>query len=55
VDGLSCGPGGRVATAAWYENEYLPAIAAVHEAEFPQAYEHTTKGDIYGPATRYAP
>jgi hypothetical protein len=35
------------ATADWYETEYLPAIAAVHEAELPQAYEHTTKGDIY--------
>src|SRR5215203_3574158 len=35
------------ATADWYETEYLLAIAAVHEAELPQAYEHTTKGDIY--------
>ncbi|HET9779109.1 MAG TPA: hypothetical protein VFP81_07495, partial [Propionibacteriaceae bacterium] len=35
------------ATANWYETEYLPAIAAVHEAELPQAYGHTTKGDIY--------
>jgi hypothetical protein len=35
------------ATADWDETEYLPAIAAVHEAELSQAYEHTTKGDIY--------
>jgi hypothetical protein len=35
------------ATADWYETEYLPAIAAVHEAALPQAYQHTTKGDIY--------
>ena len=35
------------ATADWYETEYLAASAAVHEAELPKVYEHTTKGDIY--------
>jgi hypothetical protein len=32
------------ATADWYETEYLPALAAVHEAQPPEAYRHTTKG-----------
>jgi ParB-like nuclease domain len=35
------------ATADWYEAEYLPAIAAVQEAELPEAYRHKTKGDIF--------
>lgn len=35
------------ATADWYETEYLPAIAAVHQVELTQTYEHATKGDIY--------
>jgi ParB-like nuclease domain len=35
------------ATADWYETEYLPALAAVQEAELPEAYRHKTKGDIF--------
>jgi hypothetical protein len=35
------------ATADWYESEYLPALAAVRDAELPEAYRHKTKGDIY--------
>jgi ParB-like nuclease domain len=35
------------ATADWYETEYLPACAAVHEAELPEAYRHKTKADLY--------
>jgi hypothetical protein len=34
------------ATADWYDTEYLPAIAAVHDAELPKAYSYT-KGDIF--------
>lgn len=34
-------------TAAWYETEYLPALAAVREAELPEAYAHKTPGDIF--------
>ena len=37
----------EAATADWYETEYLPAIAAVHAAELPKAYQFATKGDIY--------
>jgi hypothetical protein len=35
------------ATADWYATEYLPALAAVQEAELPEAYQHKTKGDIF--------
>jgi hypothetical protein len=35
------------ATANWYESEYLPALAAVREAELPEAYRHKTEGDIF--------
>ena len=35
------------ATADWYDTEYRPATAAIHQAKLPQAYQHTTKGDIY--------
>ena len=35
------------ATADWYETEYLPALAAVQDAELPEAYRHKTKGDIF--------
>jgi hypothetical protein len=34
-------------TAEWYENEYLPALDAVRQAELPEAYAHKTPGDIY--------
>jgi hypothetical protein len=35
------------ATADWYETEYLPALAAVRQAELPEAYRHKTEGDIF--------
>jgi hypothetical protein len=35
------------ATADWYQTEYLPALAAVREAELPEAYRHKTEGDIF--------
>jgi hypothetical protein len=35
------------ATADWYETEYIPALAAVREAELPDAYRHKTEGDIF--------
>src|SRR4051812_32301847 len=35
------------ATADWYDTEYLPASTAIHQAKLPQAYRHTTKGDMY--------
>ena len=35
------------ATADWYETDYRPATAAIHQAKLPQAYRHATKGDIY--------
>jgi hypothetical protein len=48
---LSLGKGELVpmedATAHWYETEFLPAVAAVHEADLPRTYRHQTKGDIY--------
>jgi hypothetical protein len=35
------------ATADWYDTDYRPATAAIHQAKLPQAYRHATKGDIY--------
>jgi hypothetical protein len=35
------------ATADWYDTDYRPATAAIHQARLPQAYRHATKGDIY--------
>jgi hypothetical protein len=35
------------ATADWYETEFLPALAAVREAELPEIYRHKTAGDIF--------
>jgi hypothetical protein len=35
------------ATAHWYETEYLPAAAALHDAGLADAYRQQTKADIY--------
>jgi hypothetical protein len=35
------------ATADWYDTDYRPATAAIHQARLPQAYQYATKGDIY--------
>jgi hypothetical protein len=35
------------ATADWYESEYLAALAAVPDAEPPEADRYQTKGDTF--------
>ena len=35
------------ATADWYDTDYRPATAAIHQANLPHAYRHATKGDLY--------
>jgi hypothetical protein len=35
------------ATAHWYQTEYLPAVAALHDAGLADAYRQQTKADIY--------
>jgi hypothetical protein len=35
------------ATADWYDTEYRPATAAIHQAKLPETYKHATKADIY--------
>jgi hypothetical protein len=35
------------ATADWYETDYRPATAAIHQAKLPKVYRHATKADIY--------
>jgi hypothetical protein len=32
---------------AWYEDEYLPAVAAIHEVGLPERYPYKTDADLF--------